>query len=71
MRKTRKSVSVSLQVTAPAGMPIQAIRREVLTRINDVTGHYCGVDFDLPDSAEGTDGNLKIRASLARPEQDA
>lgn len=60
--KARKTVTITLAVTAPAGMKAAAIRREVLTRINDVTGHYDAFDLGLPDSAETGGGYLNIRA---------
>jgi hypothetical protein len=62
----RPALDISLRVTAPAGMPAAAIRREVLTRINDLTGHYSAFDFRLSDQAEGPDGNLRIKASRLR-----
>jgi hypothetical protein len=68
MAKTRKSVTVTLKITAPVGMPARAIRREVLTRINDMTGHFDGFDFNLPSSAEGDDGCIRIRAAIGKRE---
>lgn len=66
MSKTRKSVTLTLRVNAPAGMSAAQIRREVLTRVNQVTGHYGAFALGLPDTAEGGDGYLKFRASAFR-----
>lgn len=68
MAKTRKTIVMSLRVTGPAGMPARAIRREVLTRINEVGGHFDTCDFDLPDSQSDAHGYLRVRASLAKRE---
>lgn len=65
--KSRNVVSMALRVTAPNGMPPDAVRREVLTRINDLTGCYSAFDLRLSDRAEGPDGNLRVRAAEARP----
>ncbi len=66
MSKTRKTVSMTLSVNAPAGMSAAQIRREVLTRINRVGPHYDAFALGLPDTTEGGDGYLKFRASAFR-----
>ncbi|AEI71134.1 hypothetical protein [EBPR siphovirus 5] len=67
--KTRKSITLTLRVNAPAGMSAAQIRREVLTRVNQVTGHYDAFALGLPDTAENGAGYLKIRASAVSKAQ--
>lgn len=62
----RPALDISLRITAPAGMPAAAVRREVITRINEVTGCYSAFDLRLPYQAEGSDGNLRVKASRLR-----
>lgn len=64
MARTRKSVTITLKVTAPAKMKIAHIRREVITRINHLTGHYCSADLGLGWREDGPDGNIRIKAAL-------
>lgn len=68
MAKTRKSVVIALKITAPAGMTASQIRQEVKTRINDVAPHFDAFGLRLPDSAEGPDGYLRLRAANAKRE---
>lgn len=67
-RKTRKTIVMSLSVTAPAGMSALGIRREVLTRINYVGPRYDAFSLGLPETAEDGNGYLRVRASLAKRE---
>lgn len=61
----RETITLTLKISAPAGMHARAIKREVLTRINQVTGHYCAFSLGLPDSAEDWRG-LRVKAKIAR-----
>ncbi len=65
MAKTRKNITITLKITAPAGMTDSQIRREVKTRINEVTGYYDAFYLGLPDKDEGSDGYLRVRAANA------
>lgn len=62
-KSTRKTTTVTLKVTAPAGMTAAQIRREVKTRVNLVRPYYDAFSLLLPDTAEGSDGYLRLRAS--------
>lgn len=68
MATKRKAIVITLKVTAPAGMTARQIRQEVKTRINDVTGHFDAFGLRLPDSAEGSDGHLRLHAANAKRE---
>lgn len=57
---------IDLVVTAPAGMSKAKVKREVLTRINDVTAHFSAYDLGLDWRTENSHGNLKVRAKLNR-----
>lgn len=69
MRRSR-TISLSLQISAPKGMNARTIKREVLTRINNVCGHYDAFTLGLPDSSEDLRGNLKVKATLAKAKRE-
>lgn len=64
---TTRTITLKLAIKAPKGMTGPAIRREVLTRINEVNAHYEASALGLPDSAENDQGYLKIKAKVDRP----
>lgn len=67
MAAKRKRVRMLLDVTAPAGMTSAQVRREVRTRIDRVGPHYDAFSIGLPDSAEGSDGYIRVRVAKMRP----
>jgi len=66
MATKRKRITITLTITAPASMPARAIRREIMTRINDVTGHYDEWQLNLPGSAWNGHGHVKVRAAVSK-----
>jgi hypothetical protein len=68
MASTRKTIVITLKITAPAGMNARQIRQEVKTRINEVAPYFDAFSLQLPDSAEGKNGYLRLRAANAKRE---
>jgi len=64
--KMRKTITISLRITAPVGMTAAQIRTEAKTRITDVAPHFDAFSLRLPDSAEGADGYIRLRAANAK-----
>jgi hypothetical protein len=60
--KSRKTIQFTINVTAPKKMKSPDIRREVLTRINEICGHHDGGWLGLDDADIATDGAIRIRA---------
>ncbi|MCZ8104018.1 MAG: hypothetical protein O9972_39755 [Burkholderiales bacterium] len=63
MKKARKNVRITMEVTAPAGMTAAQVRREVRTRINKVAPWYDAYTLNLPHTTEGSDGYLRVRVT--------
>lgn len=66
MNSKTKTIVLEFEVTAPAGMGKGAIRREVTTRINDVTARYNAFELGLTDNAETSRGHIRIKAKRYR-----
>jgi hypothetical protein len=73
MSKKRKMVTMSLRVSAPAGMTAAQVRQEIRTRIVNLSGHYDAFALGLPDSAETGQGvlDLKVCGLAPAPRVDA
>lgn len=62
----RKRVTMLITVTAPAKMRTSAVWREVRTRIDDVSAHYSGHEFNLEDRRGYTPAGGEIRVTVAK-----
>ena len=61
MSKRRKIVTMTLTVSAPAGMTAAQVRQEVRTRVVHLSGHYDSYNLGLPDSAMTGHGVLDVK----------
>lgn len=67
MSKRRKTVTMTLTVSAPVGMTVTQVRQEVRSRIDHLAGHWAAYELDLPDSDENAHGYLCVKVRKLGP----
>lgn len=65
-KKKSRTHTITIEITAPDCIKAVDLRTEILSRINWLAAHYHPHDLGIDPSAANVDGNLDIRAKIAR-----